>query len=112
MEQSTLRSVGNQRFCTRKCSDAFYAEERRAAVVAYRATKSREPVTYYQLGLADAVADVGGGGRFARREPVAVDPVGAEPPHDGRDEGAVYGLDVSGVGGLDGAALERDDDAI
>ncbi len=123
--QEYLRSVGNQRFCNRACSDAFYMEERRTAVKAYRSAK-REPVSYHQIGIADAVAEAGGQGRFARVTPVAVtgaspslglaspswsrDPTGTEPPHDGREEGSVYGLDVSGVGGGDGATLETDDD--
>lgn len=68
-----MRWQGNQRFCSSDCSKAFFAEERRAAVEAYRRAKPRDPVTYHQLGLAGAISDAGGGGRFARREPVAVE---------------------------------------
>lgn len=57
--------MDRQRFCTRICSDAFYAEERRKAVKAFRGSK-----TYPEYALADADAP--------------------KSPHDGSGEGVTF----------------------
>lgn len=66
--EAFVPKMDRQRFCTRTCSDAFYAGERRDAVKAFRGAP-QDPL---------------------RAPAWSKDPTPPEPPHDGRDEGLTY----------------------
>ena len=104
------RRQDNQRFCGQKCCAAFFANERRIAVQAYRA--QQRGMTYHSRAQLD---DSAPGGRFAvasspRRitgagpwpspRPTAAaanDPCGIEPVIEGDND--VLGVALGGGGG-------------
>jgi hypothetical protein len=104
--------MSGQRFCCKVCGDAWFAEERRAAVQAFRQAQQRG-FTYHDLAQID---DGQPGGRYAllpsRRIvtggppspplPTAAwsrDPVPDEPLIEG--DGDVLGVALGGEGGRD-----------
>ena len=120
----------NQRFCSGPCSDAWHETNRRRAVELLREMNERNGTmkptgdTYFSRAQVDADEP---GGRFTRQTPRVVTgaspalPLTApawsrdlaalpdEPAHNGTEESDTYGLDVSGVAGLDGRTRADDD---
>lgn len=118
-----------QRFCSYACRMDYWRDTRRQGVELLRNTfegnaTMTKPTTYFEMAQVDADES---GGRFGRQTPRAVTGAGPalplaapawsrdlaalpdEPARDGTEESDTYGLDVSGVAGLDGRTRADDD---